>query len=55
MIPSRMLASFASFAMAAAMILGLANAAEPEKKDVHLGVGGKGLLCYLPLTIAERK
>ena len=53
--PSRMLASFASFAMAAAIILGLANAAEPEKKDVHLGVGGKGLLYYLPLTIAERK
>jgi NitT/TauT family transport system substrate-binding protein len=35
--------------------LGGAQAAEPEKKDVALGVGGKSLLYYLPLTIAERK
>jgi len=27
----------------------------PEKKEVKLGVGGKALLYYLPLTIAERK
>jgi NitT/TauT family transport system substrate-binding protein len=26
-----------------------------EKKDIKLGVGGKALLYYLPLTIAERK
>jgi NitT/TauT family transport system substrate-binding protein len=26
-----------------------------EKKDIRLGVGGKALLYYLPLTIAERK
>jgi NitT/TauT family transport system substrate-binding protein len=32
-----------------------AQAAEPEKKDVSLGVGGKSLLYYLPLTIAEKK
>lgn len=31
------------------------NAAEPEKKNVALGVGGKSLLYYLPLTIAERR
>jgi NitT/TauT family transport system substrate-binding protein len=34
---------------------GSAQAAEPEKKDVSLGVGGKLLLYYLPLTIAEKK
>ncbi len=32
-----------------------AQAQEPEKKDVMLGVGGAGLLYYLPLAIAERK
>jgi len=32
-----------------------ALAQEPEKKQVALGVGGKPLLYYLPLTIAERK
>jgi NitT/TauT family transport system substrate-binding protein len=35
--------------------IGGAQAAEPEKKDVALGVGGKSLLYYLPLTIAEQK
>lgn len=33
----------------------VANAQVPEKKNVELGVGGKGLLYYLPLTIAERR
>ena len=42
----------AGFALALA---GSAQAAEPEKKDVSLGVGGKALLYYLPLTIAEKK
>jgi NitT/TauT family transport system substrate-binding protein len=28
---------------------------QPEKSKVVLGVGGKALLYYLPLTIAERK
>lgn len=31
-----------------------ADAQAPEKKDLTLGVGGKGLLYYLPLTLAER-
>src|SRR5262245_33160538 len=35
-------------------IAGEANAQAVEKKDVTLGVGGKGLLYYLPLTIAEQ-
>jgi NitT/TauT family transport system substrate-binding protein len=44
---------------AAALAAGLSrNAfaqAKPEKSKVTLGVGGKPLLYYLPLTIAERK
>jgi NitT/TauT family transport system substrate-binding protein len=32
-----------------------AQAQAPEKPDLVLGVGGKPLLYYLPLTIAERK
>lgn len=39
----------------AAMLAGAAAAQEPEKADVHIGVGGKALLYYLPLTIAEQK
>jgi NitT/TauT family transport system substrate-binding protein len=38
-----------------AAFFGAARAAEPERKDVSLGVGGKSQLYYLPLTIAERK
>jgi NitT/TauT family transport system substrate-binding protein len=46
----------AAAALALALTLsGPAQAAEPEKKDVTLGVGGKSLLYYLPLTVAERK
>lgn len=33
---------------------GRADAQAIEKKDLVLGVGGKGLLYYLPLTLAER-
>ncbi|MBO9134852.1 MULTISPECIES: ABC transporter substrate-binding protein [Rhizobium] len=33
----------------------MAQDAKPEKTDVSIGVGGKPLLYYLPLTIAERK
>jgi NitT/TauT family transport system substrate-binding protein len=33
----------------------VANAQSPEKKTLTLAVGGKALLYYLPLTIAERK
>jgi NitT/TauT family transport system substrate-binding protein len=44
---------------AAALVAGLAPSAfaqaKPEKSKVTLGVGGKPLLYYLPLTIAERK
>ncbi|WP_051513101.1 ABC transporter substrate-binding protein [Skermanella stibiiresistens] len=36
-------------------LAGGALAGDPEKKDVALAVGGKPLLYYLPLTIAERK
>ncbi len=32
-----------------------AQSGEPEKPDLTIGVGGKPLLYYLPLTIAERK
>jgi NitT/TauT family transport system substrate-binding protein len=34
---------------------GQARAQAPEKTKIALGVGGKALLYYLPLTIAERK
>jgi NitT/TauT family transport system substrate-binding protein len=40
-----------------ALVLALSGAAQaqtPEKKDLTLGVGGKSLLYYLPLTLAER-
>src|SRR6185369_15335901 len=44
---------------AGALIAGVwtapAQAQAPEKTKVALGVGGKPLLYYLPLTIAERK
>ena len=43
------LATLATFATVA-----LAQGA-PEKKDVHIAVGGKAGLYYLPLTIAEQK
>jgi ABC-type nitrate/sulfonate/bicarbonate transport system substrate-binding protein len=33
----------------------VANAQSLEKKKITLAVGGKSLLYYLPLTIAERK
>ncbi len=41
-----------------ALLPGIAEVAQaqaPEKKSIELGVGGKGLLYYLPLTIAERR
>ena len=34
---------------------GLARAQAPEKTKLSLGVGGKNLFYYLPLTIAERR
>ena len=43
-------------AFAALVMAGTAAMAQaPEKKELKLGVGGKELLYYLPLTIAERK
>lgn len=45
-----------SIAAAAVLALGVASAQAqaPEKKDLTLGVGGKSLLYYLPLTLTER-
>lgn len=42
-------------ALAAALLSTVASAQAPERKAVELGVGGKNLLYYLPLTIAERR
>jgi NitT/TauT family transport system substrate-binding protein len=39
----------------AAAVVGPASAQQAEKPKLTLGVGGKPLLYYLPLTIAERK
>lgn len=41
-------------AVALAFAAGGANAQQVEKKDLKLAVGGKPLLYYLPLTLAER-
>lgn len=49
---------FAKFAAAAALSLALAGGAFAqalEKQKIALGVGGKALLYYLPLTVAEKK
>ena len=40
--------------MLALAVAGPAHSQAVEKKDLLLGVGGKGLLYYLPLTLAER-
>ena len=51
--------TFLTGATAAGLAAGVAPAAlaqdKPEKAKVTLGVGGKPLLYYLPLTIAERR
>ncbi|MHB2167519.1 ABC transporter substrate-binding protein [Alsobacter sp. R-9] len=48
--------TLAAAALAALIATGASALAQQlEKKDVKLGVGGKALLYYLPLTIAERK
>ena len=49
---------FAKFAAAAAISLALTSGAFAqalEKTKLQLGVGGKALLYYLPLTVAEKK
>src|SRR3982750_180849 len=40
-----------AFALAAT---GAVHAQQPEKRDVHIAVGGKVALYYLPLTLTER-
>ena len=44
----------AGVALVLSALAGAALAQAPEKKQVTLAVGGKGLLYYLPLTITER-
>lgn len=48
-------ASFGIGASLAGILPAVAQDAKPEKPDLLIGVGGKPLLYYLPLTIAERK
>ncbi|MGY5803621.1 ABC transporter substrate-binding protein [Rhizobium sp. LEGMi12c] len=48
-------ASFGIGASLAGILPAAAQDAKPEKPDLLIGVGGKPLLYYLPLTIAERK
>src|SRR5688500_20323222 len=40
--------------LVAALILSSGAQAQPEKRDVHIAVGGKSAFYYLPLTIAEQ-
>ncbi|MDB5805301.1 MAG: transporter substrate-binding protein [Betaproteobacteria bacterium] len=46
--------ALAAVAVAAALASPFAHAQAPEKKDVHISVGGKPAFYYLPLTIAEQ-
>lgn len=48
-------ASLTLGASMAGLLPAMAQDAKPEKTDILIGVGGKPLLYYLPLTIAERK
>src|SRR5687767_7995030 len=48
-------AALGLLAAAAIALAAPASAQTLEKKEIKLGVGGKALLYYLPLTIAERK
>jgi NitT/TauT family transport system substrate-binding protein len=45
-----------SFVCAAAVALAMASPvqAQVEKRDVHIAVGGKSALYYLPLVLTER-
>src|SRR5262245_48326516 len=49
--PVKLIAATCALALTLA---GAAHAQAPEKKSLTLGVGGKGALYYLPLTICER-
>ena len=42
-------------ALAVAVVAASAAAQAPEKKNITIGVGGKSLFYYLPLSVAERK
>ena len=48
------IAAAAGAAVAASFPFGTASAADLEKKSIKIAVGGKQLIYYLPLTIAER-
>lgn len=50
----KVLKTLASALALSAMLAGSATAQTLEKKDLTLGVGGKGLLYYLQLTLTER-
>jgi hypothetical protein len=49
----RALALWTSPCVASLAVAGRAGAQAPEQRKVSLPVGGKSLLYYLPLTIAE--
>src|SRR3954452_18007697 len=51
----RLLSRFALVLLTALWLAPHANAQAPEKSKVSIGVGGKSLFYYLPLTIAERQ
>jgi NitT/TauT family transport system substrate-binding protein len=55
MIIDRRLMLAGSSALSALQMMPKAMAQAPERAKVTLGVGGKNLLYYLPLTIAERR
>ena len=50
----RLLKAMAALLVGAAFV-GSAAAQAPEKKKITIGVGGKSLFYYLPLSVAERK
>src|SRR6185369_9546461 len=51
---TRFMHAVATLAMGA-LVTATALAQAPEKKKITIGVGGKNLFYYLPLTVAERK
>src|SRR6476469_2741045 len=51
---TRLMHAVAMLAMGA-LVTAAALAQAPEKKKITIGVGGKSLFYYLPLSVAERK
>ncbi|MFM9981070.1 MAG: ABC transporter substrate-binding protein, partial [Burkholderiales bacterium] len=47
-------ATLRAVTVAAALALSTGVHAQVEKQDVHIAIGGKSALYYLPLTLAER-